>query len=185
MSGPVNMPDGIIRYERNSNIPPKDTRVLEYMSTLKNSFSSENVRSKFKDLDGVVPSKEALESEITDDMVAIETTIPQTMNLVLNNLFGKDLAGMLSDTIKNVASLIDNGDQEMLGRFSDVLQIKKDKPVVMNVLKKWSDRLENSPSSRDVQDAVRILGFEDRMQAGTVFVSSFYNYFLFAFGKLS
>ena len=171
----VNMPDGIIRYERNSNIPPKDTRVLEYMSTLKNSFSSENVRSKFKDLDGVVPSKEALESEITDDMVAIETTIPQTMNLVLNNLFGKDLAGMLSDTIKSVASLIDNGDQEMLGRFSDVLQIKKDKPVVMNELKKWSDRLENSPSSRDVQDAVRILGFEDRMQAGTVFVSSFYN----------
>ena len=171
----VNMPDGIIRYERNSNIPPKDTRVLEYMSSLKNSFSSDNMRAKFKGLDGIVPSKEALEAEITEDMVAIETTIPQTMNLVLNNLFGKDLAGMLSDTIKNVAALIDNGDQEMLSRFSDVLQTKKDKPVVMNELKKWSDKLENSPSSKDVQDAVRILGFEDRMHAGNIFVSSFYN----------
>ena len=170
----VNMPDGIIRYERNSNIPPKEVRVLEYMATLKNSFNSESVRSKFKGLDAVIPSKADLEKEITEDMIAIETTIPQSMNLIINNLFGKEFPSMLSDMVKNVAGLIDNGDEEMLSRFSDVLQVKKDKPVVMNELKKWSDKLENSPSSREVQDAVRILGFEDRMQAATAFVSSFY-----------
>ena len=170
----VNMPDGIIRHERYSNIPPKEVRIVEYMSALRNSFSSQNVRAKYKSLDGTIPSAKALQAEITEDMLAIETRIPQELNMVLDNLIGQDMTGVLSGMLKSLYSIIDNGDKDMLSRMADTLMVKKDKPVVLSNMDKWIKKLENNPSSKDVQEAARVLGFEDTMQVATVVISSFF-----------
>ncbi len=170
----VNMPDGIIRHERHSNVPPKDIRVLEYMDGLKKTFSSHNVRAKFKDLSGNIPSQKELESEIAEDMLTIESKIPQELNLILDNIIGKDMAGVLSGMFKSIASIIDNGDKEMMSRMSEILMVKKEKSDVLAAMKKWSDVLDASPSSNDIQEAARALGFEDRMQAANVVIASFF-----------
>ncbi len=170
----VNMPDGIIRHERASNIPPKDVRVLQYMDSMRKSFSSETVRAKFKDANGNIPSQKDLETDITEDMIAIESKIPQELNLVLDNIIGTDMAGVLSGMFKSLAAIIDNGDKEMMARMSETLMVKKEKSDVLNAMKKWSDLLESSPSSRDIQEAARVLGFEDKMQAANIVVASFY-----------
>ena len=170
----VNMPDGIIRHERYSNIPPKDIRVLQYMDSLKKTFSSETVRAKFKDLKDNVPSQKELESEITDDMIAIESKIPQELNMVLENIIGTNMAGVLSGMFKSLASIVADGDKEMMARMAETLMVKKDKSDVLSAMQKWADKLDNSPSSKDIQEAARILGFEDKMQAANIVVASFY-----------
>lgn len=170
----VNMPDGVIRYERMSNIPPKDVRVLEYLNSLKPTFAKETVRAKYSDFKGNVPSEEELCKELSADIFAIETKIPSAINLVMQNLFDSDFSTLVSSTIKNIAQGIANGNEELLLQYADILGVKKDKTVILNSLKKYSDKLDNSPSSKDVQEAVRILGFEDTMHAASIFVSSFY-----------
>ncbi len=171
----VNMPDGIIRHERYSNIPPKEVRIVEYMSTLMNSLNSENVRAKFKTIDGNIPTKQELQSEIAEDMLAIETKIPQEVNIVLDNLIGQDMKGVLAGMLKSLAAIIDNGDKDMLSRMAETLMVKKDKPVVLSNMKKWVDKLENNPTQRDIQEAARVLGFEDTMQVASVVISSFFD----------
>ena len=171
----VNMPDGIIRHERYSNIPPKEVRIVEYMSTLMNSLNSENVRAKFKTAEGNIPTKDFLQAEIAEDMLAIETKIPQEVNIVLDNLIGKDMKGVLAGMLKSLAAIIDSGDKDMLSRMAETLMVKKDKPVVLSNMKKWVDKLENNPTSRDVQEAARVLGFEDTMQVASVVISSFFD----------
>lgn len=171
----VNMPDGIVRYEKTCNLPPKEVRVFDYMKDLRNSFNSQQVRARFKNLDGVVPTKSHLDAEIVKDMVALETTIPQTVNMVINNLFGKRFSDLLSETADAYVNIINTGDKETLSRFADVFQVEKDKKVVVAELNKLSDNLSNSPSNEDVQESVRILGFEDSLSAATLYVSTFYN----------
>lgn len=170
----VNMPDGVMKYERFSNIPPKETRITEYLNTLKQSFSSENVRAKYSDEQGTIPSKEELESKLYKDILTIETKIPSTINHVMKNLFDCDFPTIISNTIKNTAKNIANGDEELILQYSEILGTKKDKTVILNNLKKYAEKLDNAPNSKDIQEAVRILGFEDTLHAAGTFVSSYY-----------
>lgn len=170
----VNMPDGIVRYEKLVNLPPKDTRMVQYLTTLKSSFDSDKVRAKFKDLNGNVPTKKQLENEITEDIFFINTKLPLSLNLVMQDLYGADLTVLVSNLIKNVAESIANGDKESQSRFADVLSVKNDKHVVLSALQKHAEKLDGAPSSDDLQDAIRILGFDCTMHAAQIFVNSFF-----------
>ncbi|MCD7780601.1 MAG: hypothetical protein LUH05_08020, partial [Candidatus Gastranaerophilales bacterium] len=171
----VNMPDGVVRFERIAGLPPRNVQISDYMKTLNSSFSSPLVRKRYKTEDGNIPSKSELESELNSDLAKIETTIPSELNVIVKNVTGQSIEKFAASLFENIAERINAKESNLLDNTRMITGIKGDKNQVVNELYKWADKLSNSPSQREISEAVRLLGYEDNMQFSNSLLTAFYN----------
>ncbi len=169
----VNLQDGVARFERLCGLPPRDIQISEYLKSLKSGFDSYSVRQRYAQK-GIVPTKKQLEEELNADILKLETTIPKKLNDIAETLYDKDLTTSVLIMYKSVSDAIKNGDKDALDNVKMTMNFKGDKNKVLSMLDKWIDKLSNSPEQEDVLEAVRMLGYDDRMHISTVFLRTFF-----------
>ena len=171
----VNLQDGVARFERLCGLPPRDIQISDYLKSLRSGLDSYALRQRFADENGSVPTKKQLEAELNADILKLETTIPKKLNDIAETLYDKDLTTSVLLMFKNVSTAIKDGDKDTLENAKMTMNIKGDKNKVISILNKWVDKLSNNPSQDDILEAVRMLGYDDRMHISTVFLQSFFN----------
>lgn len=170
----INLKDGIVRFERISGLPTRDKQIISHLKSIQPKLAKESVREQFS-TDGSQKTQEELEKQLMTDIVSIETVIPAQLNSISENLLGVSIKDYAKNLFSGLSKKIRNGNPELMNNVAMALSVKADKDKVLSVLDKWVDKLENSDSDADLQEAIRILGFEDRMQMMQVFVTSFMN----------
>lgn len=168
----VNLPDGIARFERQSGLPPRDIQIANYLKSLKNSFSSANVRQKYADEAGNVPSQKDLELALTSDLVKLETVIPSELNSINKTLFEKQTKDLVAEMFSGVSSAIKEGDINALESMKVTMGVN-DKDELIEKMDKWIKKLSSNPSQSEIMEGIRLLGYEDMLQFSNMFVVSF------------
>lgn len=169
----VNMPDGVVRFERLSGLPPRDVQISNYLKSLKSAFSSQSVRQKWTDENGNIPTQKALEADLLLDSIKLESVIPMELDNITKVLFEKSVTEHTASMFSSVAQTIKDGDTRTLENVKMTMGIKGDKQDVLEKLEKWSQKLSASPSNEEVLDGIRLLGYEDRMHFVSVFMSHY------------
>lgn len=169
----VNLDDGVVRFERISGLPPRDKQVIAHLKGLLSSFDSETVRKRFAAEDGTVKTKEELEEDLLSDILTIETVIPRQLDAVSKQLFGVDIKTYTKNIYADMSQKIKDGDSDIQQKAAMSFGIKNDKVKVYKYIDKWVERLDNNPSDEEVQDAIRLLGYENRNQMIKVFAAAF------------
>ena len=169
----VNMPDGVVRFERLSGLPPRDVQISNYLQSLKSGLNSQTVRQKWADENGNIPTQKALETDLLSDSIKLESVIPMELDSITEVLLGKSVTELTATVFENVAQNIKDGDTRTLEAIKMTMGIKGDKHDVLEKLTKWSQKLSVSPSNEEVLDGIRLLGYEDRMHFVSVFISQY------------
>jgi len=175
MEEDVNMPDGIIRFERLTGLPVRNKQVADYLKSLRPSFTSPSVRKKWTDENGNIPDKEKLEQELLSDIVKVETTIPSKLNLISQTLLGMSISQLAASMFLSISQSIQGGDLDVLNNTKELMDFKCDKNKVIEKLNKWAEKLSDSPSMEETFDALRLLGYEDSFEFLSLFISTFFN----------
>ena len=169
----VNMPDGIVRFERLSGLPPRDIQISNYLKTIKSGLKSASVRQRYSDEKGNIPSSKSIETDLLSDIIKLESSIPNELDSITNTLFEKSVTELVITIFKNIAQNINEGDREALENVKVTMGIKGDKHDVTEKLYKWVQKLSLNPSDEEVLDGIRLLGYEDRMHFVSVFMSHY------------
>lgn len=171
----VKLPDAVIRHERSLGIPPKDERAVDYLDDLLKQISSETVRKQYKKEDGTIPTEEELRLEIVSDMAKLEVLIPNELDAIVNGLFGESVNAQIIKLFENIENAVKSGNSDVLDRYSSILGIKNDKTELLKYIGKYKEKVSNNPSNAEVQDAIRVLCYEDRIMLGDLLVGSFFS----------
>lgn len=169
----VNMPDGIVRFERLSGLPPRDIQISNYLKSIKSGIKSVNVRQRFVDEKGNIPSSKSLETDLVSDIIRLESFIPTELDSITSTLFEKSVTELVITIFKNITQNINDGDREALENVKVTMGIKGDKHDVIDKLNKLVQKLSSNPSNEEVLDGIRLLGYEDRMHFVSVFMSHY------------
>ncbi|MCD7878451.1 MAG: hypothetical protein LUG16_00790, partial [Candidatus Gastranaerophilales bacterium] len=158
----INLPNGIIRFEKFTGLPPRDEYVSSFLNTLKQSFSSETVRKKYANGTKDIPSQKELELELMKDSASVESYIPQNLDNISKTYLGADLQEIILESYRNNLKEIENGNDEAYENIIYCMDLKDDKSGVIKHLNKWISKLSDNPSKEDVSEAIRNFGFTDR-----------------------
>ena len=171
----VNLHDGVVRFERLSGLAPRDKQIISYLKNINSAISSsEAVRTKFMSKNSSSKSVEQLQKELLSDILKIEIIIPKQLDSISQGLFGINTAEFAARLFSETAKSIQNKEPDILERTSRIFGINNDKTKVLEFIRKWEEKLSNNPTDEDIQEAVRILGFEDRIKMIQFFAVSFF-----------
>lgn len=171
----VNLPDSVIRYERALGIPPRGEREVALLKDLLTEIKSEDFRALYEKVDGTIPSEEDLGAQITSDIAKLEVALPKELNDIVYSLLGKNLDEQIIDLYKSIENAVENGNADVIQRYSIVFGVKNDKTEIKKCLDKWIEKLSDNPSKETVQDSIRVLCYEDDVKFGDLLVGTFYN----------
>ena len=170
----VNLPDAVIRYERSLGIPPKDKRAVEYLKSILPTFEDEDVRKLYKKEDGTIPTQSELEQSLIADIAKLDSIFPKELDSIVEKLLGQSVNPILSSLFDNVKTAVKANDKAVIERFCSVLDIKNDKTALLKILDRYQNKLNENPTNEEVQDAIRVLCYEDRVMVGDLIVGSFF-----------
>ena len=171
----VNLKDGVVRFEKLSGLPPREQQVISYLKNLSSSISSsQHVRERFLSQN---PSMEEdkMQQILYSDILKLETVYPQQLDSISKAFFGLDLTNFIKSIFSDLTYRVKNGEPNLVDKLAMSFNIKKDRTKVLSYIDKWQDKLSNKPKDEDIQEAVRILGFEDKLNMMQFFISSFFD----------
>ncbi len=169
----VNIPGNAAKYERLTDLPPRDIQIADYLKSLRKSFQFVSVREKYIDENGEIPSAEILEKELNSDLIKIETVIPSELDYILQNLTGQNSTEIVSSLYSTIADQIENNDIELSNDIKLQNGIKGDKKSITAYMRKWAEKLSDKPDRKDFLEAIRLLGYENQLQFTYTIISSF------------
>lgn len=168
----VNLKDGVVRFERVVNLPTRDMQVINHLQSLKGQDATTspviNANSELRN-----KTKTEIEQELIEDIIRIESVLPTKIDKVFEQLMGKNIKQLTIEIYEDTAKKIKDGDKENLERASFVFGIKHDKTEVLKFIDKQINKLNGNISDKDLQEAIRLLGFENRPQMAQMFLSAF------------
>ena len=175
MEANVNLDNGIQVFEKTSGVPTRDIQILKHLKELRANSASENIRSQFADENGVVLSQEQFEDALMKDAAKIEVIIPAEIDSVLDILLGYNTATAVSKLLESTLVAIQEGNKNALEYAQKHMNIDGEKYEVINKLKNMIAKLNDNPSQKIVLEAIRTLGYENRIDFASVLVSSVIN----------
>ena len=170
----VNLQDGIMRFEKLCNLPPRDIQITDYLKSIKTNLNSYEERKKYTREDGSVPTKQELEAELNKDILKIETTIPKKLNDITSTLYDKDLLTTVKALYENSIEAVKSNEEEITKNIRMTMDLPNDKQKIIAHLEKWLKKLSDNPSEQDILNAVRLLGYDNRMHITEAFIHSFF-----------
>ena len=172
----VNLPDGVIRFEKASGLPPRNVQVLRYLKSLGLKLPSEALRQNLNKHEHKALSDSDIEKMLASDIIKIESVFPQQLNEIANSLLGKNINEIVTDTYNGIAGAIANGDEEVLENTKSIIGLEnKSKQEVLEFLNNRIEKLSKLNSNQICADAIRMLGFEDTFHMLDIFISTFIN----------
>lgn len=171
----LSLADGPVRFEKLTGLPPRDTQISNYMNSLRTKLNSYSLRNEYKNENGEVPSQQEMEKELVSDMVKLDTIIPRKENNILTVLLGSGIDELVVKMYRNLIEAINNGDNDALANIKMSMNEDADKKNIIQKLEKIVDKISKQKNEDDIKEAVRILGYEDRMQFTTAVLSAFVN----------
>ncbi len=172
----VNLPDGVIRFEKAVGLPPRDVQVIKYLQSIKSKLPSEAIRHSVEKHDNAVFSDSDIEKMISGDIFKIESIFPAELDNIAKTLFGRNIKGIVIDTFQEISNSIENGDMQIFENTKNVMGLQnKSKKEVLEILNKKIDELSKSNSRQVCSDAIRILGYEDTFHMMNAYISTYIN----------
>lgn len=139
----VNLPDGIIRYEKYAGLPNRSRQITNYLNKI---------------------SEQTSDKEAIKDSINIEMNIPVQINNILKTLTDKNMQEIASEILSHQKKLILSGDENTLANMSEKLDINQnDKSKTVKKLDKILEKISSNPSQNDVNEVIRLLGYENEI----------------------
>ncbi len=172
----VNMPDGVMRYEKMLNIQPQATRAVKYLHSLEPKLSSKEFREQFAGQFGLENSEDKMKNRLTRDIIQIESLIPLKLNSLIKELLNSDIKSLLIEMYEETLNEVKSGNKEIIYRAADIFEIKPEKDAILKRIKKSIDRLNSSKSinTYEVQEAIRELGYENIIEFSNAILGSYF-----------
>lgn len=175
MESNVNLSNGVQVFEKDAGVPVREVQILKHLKELKANSSSNAVRGQFPDENGKTLSQEQFEDALMKDSAKIEALIPSEIDNVLKTLIDCDIATAASKMIESTLNAIQNGDKNALKYAQVNMNIQGEKVQVIKKLENIISKLNNNPSQQTVLEAIRTMGYEDRIDFASVLVTSTIN----------
>ena len=175
MEANVNLDNGVHLFEKDAGVPPRDTQILQHLKELKGNSSSENIRCQFADENANVLTQEQFENALMKDCAKIEAIIPSEIDKILKTLIDCDTAGSASKLFESTLNAIQSGNKSALEYAQGHMNIQGEKPDVVKKLKNMIAKLNNNPSQNTVLEAIRMLGYDNRIDFASVLIASVVN----------
>lgn len=155
MESDINTPNSVIRWENSVGLPPRDIQISDYLEKIK-------------------PQDEKAQNELMSDIMYLNSIAPNKIDEITTTLFGYKVKDLVRTMFGNLGQSVEQGDNETLKNTQDLLGLQnKSKNEVLNSIQKWQDKLEN-PTDETVAEAIRLLGYEDRISFVNVFMAEYY-----------
>ena len=107
----LTLPGVIAKYEKELNIPPKDIRVVQYLHSIEDRLTIEEFRQNLENQFGAEENE--IRSQLTKDIMQVESIIPLHLNAIIEELFDTDIKGLLIETYEETLNSIKNGDKKL------------------------------------------------------------------------
>ena len=157
MESDINIPNSVIRWETSVELPPRDIQISEYLSKIQ--VKDENQRK-----------------ELMSDVMFLDSVLPKEIDEVTEVILGHNIKELTSLMFANMQNQVENGDEAVIDHAKALLGInEKGKSKVIRKLQQWIDKLENEPSEKTISEAIRVLGYEDRVQYANIFLAEYFN----------
>ena len=165
----VNLKTGVVRFEKISGLPVRTKQITSYLKTLQNRLDTSGFErfSEGKD-------KDQVKQDLLYDIYRIESLIPKQLDDISQTLFGFSTKEQTKQLLIEVRSQIKFGRNDLASIVASVSGIKQDRVQIINYLDKWIKKFEGDITEEEVDEAIRILGFEDRIH---MFKGLFSQYF--------
>ncbi len=165
----INLNDGILRFERISGLPTRNRQIINHLKNLKSKMSNEDIRRQFSK----TKTAEEITKEIDSDIIKIESVIPHNLDNITQKFFDADVKNLAKRMYENKIEEIKEGNSDIVSDLALFYGIENDKNKVINFLNKQVVKLGNNISEDELQESIRLLGFENSIQMVKVFVYSF------------
>lgn len=171
----VNLPDGVIRYQSELNLPPNDKASINYLKSLRNDLKSEKVRKSFTDKNGKIPSKEELETELSADIIKLENIIPQKIDNIMKKLLGFSTKEEVSMILNMIEDNIKENDSETIDRTAILMNCQNDKKSTLKAIENCKKELATANANSDkIQNVIRKIGYEKEIKFTNFIIDSFF-----------
>lgn len=155
----VNLNTGVVRFEKTSGLPVRTKQITSYLDKLRSALDNPEVLKRYSN----GASKEQTERDILYDTLRIESTIPKQLDDISISLFGSSLKEQTRQILSEVKEQIKFGNKDLASMVSSVSGTKNDKTQIVNYLDKWINKFDTNITEEEIDEAIRIIGFEDRI----------------------
>ncbi len=143
----INLEDGVTRYEKLLGLPPRNIQIVNYLKGLKNNQNEE------------------IKKDIESDILKIEAVIPHNLDNIAKKFFGMDVKGLTKSTYESILESVKQGDSDIIDDVAMTFYLDNNKEKVINFLNKQISKLnQNNVSAFELQDSIRMLGYENPIQ---------------------
>ena len=157
MESDINIPNSVIRWENSVGLPPRDIQITDYLSKVQVKNEQER-------------------KELMSDIMYVSSIVPNEIDEVTQTILGHSMRELTSMMFVNMKNQVANGDKEVISHAKDLLGVNdKGQSDVLKKIQQWIDKLENAPSETTVSEAIRVLGYEDRIQYANIFLAEYFN----------
>ena len=175
MEANVNLDNGVITFEKVAGVKPRELQILSHLKDLKAESNSQTIRQLFPSKDGTILTQEQFEDALMKDSAKIEKLIPSGIDSVLEALSGFNTAQSAAKLFESTLNAIVDGNKSALEYAKNNMDIKGKKPEIIKKLNRIIDELNNNPSQKAIGDAIRTLGYENRIDFAAVLITSISN----------
>lgn len=155
----VNLNTGVVRFEKRSGLPVRTKQIKSYLEKIGSSMNTDEVFQHFSNGE----SKEKVKRDLLYDIYRIEHAIPKQLDDISNAMFGISTKEQTKQLLVEIRSQIKLGRTDLASVVASVSGIKQDRVQIINYLDKWIKKFDGDISEEELDEAIRIIGFEDRI----------------------
>lgn len=159
MEADVNLNTGIVRYEKLSGLPGRNKQITSYLERLGKSFDKPEILEYYSR----GQSKQETKKELLYDTIKVNDILTRQLDNISKTVFGFSTKEQTKQILSNVREQIKYGNTELAAMVSSVAGIKSDKTQIVNYIDRVIKKFDTDISDDEIDDAIRLLGFEDRI----------------------
>ena len=155
----VNLNTGVVRFEKVSGLPVRTKQITSYLKRLEGSIDANQGLERFSQ----GKTKEQVKKDLLYDIYRVEHVIPKQLDDICKTMFDISTKEQTKQLLMEVRSQIKFGRKDLASVVASVSGIKQDRVQIINYLDKWIKKFDGDISDEELDEAIRIIGFEDRI----------------------
>lgn len=165
----VNLDTGVIRFEKKSGLPPRTRQITSYLEKLSRDMEKPEIFSRFAN----GKTREDVQTELARDIIKIQSIIPNQLDDISKSLFDISIKDQTRIMLVDLRDSIKFGNSHVASLVASVSGLKDDRDYIIAYLDKLINKFEGSVSDDQIDEAIRILGFENRIHLFGKVLSNF------------
>ena len=160
----LNIPERLSAYEKTLNVPVREGLVQDSAQKILKNLSSTAAVNKAAESFGVEANADAVKLAVDKALTMSEVTLPAKMDDILGQMMMGDRISVVNNFLADAENKIKAGDAETLQSYADNAHVKPDAAVVLKKIEAVKASLADSPSNKQIAEAVNLLGYNNQIE---------------------